>query len=64
LQKYLNAGFAKSGGRAAAFLKKFRWTTEDQNEVALMIADQKLTPAQAAKKWVDSHPSVWRQWLS
>ncbi len=35
LQKYLNAGFAKSGGKAAAFLKKFRWTTGgDQNEVA------------------------------
>lgn len=64
LQKYLNAGFARSGGKAAAFLKKFRWTTEDQNEVSLMIADQKLTPAEAAKKWVDSHPDVWKRWLS
>lgn len=63
LQKYLNAGFARSGGKAAAFLKKFRWTTEDQNEVSLMIADQKLSPQDAAKKWVDSHPSVWRKWL-
>jgi glycine betaine/proline transport system substrate-binding protein len=64
LQKYLNADFAKSGGRAAAFLKKFTWTTEDQNEVSLMIADQKLSPEDAAKKWVDSHPGVWRKWLS
>jgi glycine betaine/proline transport system substrate-binding protein len=64
LKKYLNAGFAKSGGKAAAFLKKFRWTTEDQNEVSLMIAEQKLSPAEAAKKWVDSHPSVWKKWLS
>lgn len=64
LQKYLNARFAKSGGRAAAFLKKFKWTTQDQNEVSLMIADQKTAPGQAAKKWVDSHPSVWRKWLS
>jgi len=64
LQKYLNAGFAQNGGKAAAFLKKFRWTTQDQNEVALMIADQKLTPEQAAKKWVDSHASTWRAWLS
>ncbi|SOD84298.1 ABC transporter substrate-binding protein [Streptomyces sp. Ag109_G2-15] len=63
LQKYLNADFAKSGGEAAAFLKKFKWTTEDQNEVSLMIADQKLSPEEAAKKWVDSHPSEWKKWL-
>ncbi|MEU6664467.1 ABC transporter substrate-binding protein [Streptomyces sp. NPDC046727] len=63
LQKYLNADFAKGGGEAAAFLKKFKWTTKDQNEVSLMIADQKLTPQEAAKKWVDSHPTVWKEWL-
>ncbi|GLW44982.1 glycine/betaine-binding protein [Streptomyces sp. NBRC 14336] len=63
LQKYLNAGFAQDGGDASAFLKRFRWTTEDQNEVSLMIADQKLSPEEAAKKWVDSHESTWRTWL-
>ncbi|MFJ4805527.1 ABC transporter substrate-binding protein [Streptomyces murinus] len=64
LQKYLNADFARSGGKAAEFLKKFRWTTDDQNEVSLLIAQDKLSPDAAAKKWVDSHPSVWKQWLS
>ncbi|MFC9685354.1 ABC transporter substrate-binding protein [Streptomyces sp. NPDC056948] len=64
LQKYLNADFAKNGGKAAAFLKKFKWTTEDQNEVSLLIADKKLTPEEAAKKWVDSHKSTWKKWLS
>ncbi|EFE67544.1 glycine betaine-binding lipoprotein, partial [Streptomyces viridosporus ATCC 14672] len=44
LQKYLNADFARDGGEAADFLKKFAWSTEDQNEVSLMIADQKLSP--------------------
>ncbi|OQD52582.1 glycine/betaine ABC transporter substrate-binding protein [Streptomyces phaeoluteigriseus] len=64
LQKYLNADFARTGGKAAAFLKKFRWTTEDQNMVSLLIADRKLTPEEAAKRWVDSHESTWRTWLS
>ncbi|MFJ7148837.1 ABC transporter substrate-binding protein [Streptomyces sp. NPDC100445] len=64
LQKYLNAGFAKDGGRAAAFLKRFRWTTEDQNEVALMIAERKMAPAEAAREWVDGHRDVWKKWLS
>ncbi|MFI6205700.1 ABC transporter substrate-binding protein [Streptomyces sp. NPDC051041] len=63
LQKYLNADFAKRGGEAAAFLKRFRWTTEDQNEVSLLIADRKLTPEQAAEKWVDGHRSTWKRWL-
>ncbi|WP_432041714.1 ABC transporter substrate-binding protein [Streptomyces cadmiisoli] len=63
LQKYLNADFARDGGEAAAFLKKFRWTTEDQNAVSLMIAEQRLTPEEAARKWVDGHESTWRAWL-
>ncbi|MET9136539.1 ABC transporter substrate-binding protein [Streptomyces parvulus] len=64
LQKYLNADFAKKGGRAADLLKRFKWTTEDQNQVSLMIAEQKMRPEEAAKKWVDSHESVWKAWLS
>jgi glycine betaine/proline transport system substrate-binding protein len=63
LQKYLNADFSKNGGKAAAFLKNFKWTTEDQNEVSLLIADQKLSPDEAAKKWIDEHESTWRSWL-
>ncbi|MET7441184.1 ABC transporter substrate-binding protein [Streptomyces sp. NPDC005496] len=63
LQKYLNADFAKKGGKAARFLKNFRWTTEDQNEVSLMIADDKLSPQEAAEKWVRSHESTWRAWM-
>ncbi|MFF2998338.1 ABC transporter substrate-binding protein [Streptomyces sp. NPDC057950] len=64
LQKYLNTDFAKNGGKAASFLKKFKWTTEDQNTVSLMIANDKLSAQEAAKKWVDSHASTWRAWLS
>ncbi|MFD0212415.1 ABC transporter substrate-binding protein [Streptomyces hirsutus] len=64
LQKYLNADFAKDGGDAADFLKRFRWTTEDQNEVSLMIAEQRMAPQEAAKKWVDGNESTWKAWLS
>ncbi|MHC3394079.1 ABC transporter substrate-binding protein [Streptomyces lavendulocolor] len=63
LQKFLNADFAKKGGKAAAFLKNFRWTTEAQNDVALMIAEQKLTPEAAAEKWVEANEATWRKWL-
>jgi glycine betaine/proline transport system substrate-binding protein len=63
LQKYLNTDFAENGGEAAEFLKNFEWTTEDQNQVSLMIAQQKMRPEEAAKKWVDGHESVWKKWL-
>ncbi|MFF1650064.1 ABC transporter substrate-binding protein [Streptomyces sp. NPDC058240] len=64
LRKFLNARFADGGGRAAAFLKKFHWTTRAQNEVALMIADQKLSPEEAAARWVRKNESTWRAWLA
>ncbi|MFD8747122.1 ABC transporter substrate-binding protein [Streptomyces sp. NPDC059616] len=63
LRKFLNARFADAGGPAAEFLKNFQWTTGDQNEVALMIADQKLSPEQAAERWVTKNESTWRAWL-
>ncbi|OON74418.1 ABC transporter substrate-binding protein [Streptomyces tsukubensis] len=63
LQKYLNTGFAKNGGEAAEFVKRFKWSTTDQNEVALLIADKKMAPEAAAKKWVDGHEDVWKAWL-
>ncbi|MFD7713367.1 ABC transporter substrate-binding protein [Streptomyces sp. NPDC059786] len=63
LEKYLNADFARHGGEAARFLKNFRWTTDDQNEVSLMIAGEKLSAQEAAEKWADRHESTWRSWL-
>ncbi|MGY3678599.1 ABC transporter substrate-binding protein [Streptomyces sp. TE33382] len=63
LQKYLNADFARRGGEAAAFLKKFRWSEGAQNEVSALIASEKLTPREAAERWIRANPDVWRQWL-
>ncbi|MEU1277451.1 ABC transporter substrate-binding protein [Streptomyces sp. NPDC005805] len=63
LQKFFNTRFTEKGGDAAAFLEKFRWTEKEQNEVSLMIAEQKLAPQEAAKKWVDANEPTWRAWL-
>lgn len=63
LKKFLNADFAKKGGKAADFLRNFRWTKADQNEVSQMIAEDKLSADQAARKWVQRHPDVWKAWL-
>ncbi|AEM87937.1 ABC transporter substrate-binding protein [Streptomyces violaceusniger] len=63
LQKYLNADFAKQGGKASAFLKKFHWTKDDQNEVSELIASKGMSAQDAAKKWVEAHPDVWKKWM-
>ncbi|MFC0601157.1 ABC transporter substrate-binding protein [Streptomyces palmae] len=63
LQKYLNADFARRGGEAAAFLKRFHWTERDQNEVSELIAARGMSPEEAAEHWVKAHPDIWRKWL-
>ncbi|MCQ4082564.1 ABC transporter substrate-binding protein [Streptomyces sp. RB6PN25] len=63
LQKYLNADFEKKGGKAAQFLKNFRWTKDEQNQVSQMIAQDGMSADAAAKKWVEEHPDVWRAWI-
>ncbi|MGI5339618.1 ABC transporter substrate-binding protein [Streptomyces sp. CA-181903] len=63
LKKFLNADFARKGGDAARFLKKFHWTKQDQNEVAQLMAEDKLPADKAAAKWVKAHPEVWKKWL-
>ncbi|MFJ4919875.1 ABC transporter substrate-binding protein [Streptomyces sp. NPDC088725] len=63
LQKFMNADFAKNGGDAATLVKNFRWTTDEQNEVALLIADQGLSSEEAARKWVKENEPTWKKWL-
>ncbi|RDG35823.1 ABC transporter substrate-binding protein [Streptomyces corynorhini] len=63
LQKFMNADFARDGGDAATLLKNFAWTTEQQDEVAMMIADRKMSPEAAAEKWVEANGPTWRKWL-
>lgn len=63
LDKIVSKKFADSGSPAAALVKNFQWTNEQQNAVALDIAVNKLSDDDAAKKWVDANPNVWQAWL-
>lgn len=63
LRKYLNADFAENGGAAAAFLRAFSWTVDDQNAVAELIAGQGMSPEAAAERWVTEHPAAVATWL-
>ncbi len=63
LNKIVATKFANSGSPAAALIKNFTWTNDDQNLVAKYITADKLSPEEAAKKWVDANPDKVEAWL-
>jgi glycine betaine/proline transport system substrate-binding protein len=63
LDKIVSKKFADAGGPAYQLVKNFQWTNDDQNEVAKSIAEDKLSPEAAAKKWVDANKDKVQAWL-
>lgn len=63
LNKIVATKFANSGSPAAALIKNFTWTNDDQNLVAKFITADKMSPEEAAKKWVDANPDKVNAWL-
>jgi glycine betaine/proline transport system substrate-binding protein len=63
LEKFLNKDFADGNSEAAQFIKNFKWTTKDQNEVAGDIAGKKMKPEDAAEKWIKANKSTWEKWI-
>lgn len=63
LDKIASKRFAESGSPAAALVKNFQWTDDDQNAVAYDIAQRGLSHDEAAKRWLGTHVPVWQRWL-
>ena len=62
LVKLATVKLMKSGSPFAVLVQNFEWTNEDQNRVALDI-ESGMSPAAAAKKWIDAHPDIVAKWL-
>lgn len=63
LDKIVSKEFAESGSPAYDLIKNFQWTNEDQNQVARWIAKDKMSPKDAAKKWVEQNQDTVNTWL-
>jgi glycine betaine/proline transport system substrate-binding protein len=63
LDKIGRKAFVDSGSRAATLIKNFSWTNRDQNAVARDLTERRLSPDQAARRWLDAHRAVWEKWL-
>jgi len=63
LNKIVRTAWMTSGGDAATFIKNFKWGNKDQNEVADLITNKKMSDEDAAKQWITEHPDVWQAWM-
>lgn len=63
LDKIVSTKFAQTGGKAYELVKNFNWTNDDQNSVAYDIAVNKMSPEEAARKWIEANKIVWQDWI-
>jgi glycine betaine/proline transport system substrate-binding protein len=63
LNKLMAKKFADSGSPAVDLIKNFQWTNADQNLVSSYIAQDGMSPDDAAKKWIDANPDKVNAWL-
>jgi glycine betaine/proline transport system substrate-binding protein len=63
LNKVASTAFMDSGSPAATLVQNFTWTNDDQNSVAKAIADEGMTPEDAAQQWIDANQDKVDVWL-
>ena len=63
LDKIVSKKLTESGSPALNLIKNFHWANADQNLVAKYIAEDKMSPADAAKKWIAANPDKVSAWL-
>jgi glycine betaine/proline transport system substrate-binding protein len=63
LNKVISKKFADSGSPAVGLVKGFKISNDDQNLVSTDIAEKKMDPDDAAKKWVEANPDKDDAWL-
>jgi glycine betaine/proline transport system substrate-binding protein len=64
LNKLISTKFADSGSPAVDLIKNFQWTNDDQNLVSTYIAQDGMSPDDAAKKWIDDNQDKVDAWLA
>ena len=63
LKKFVSTEWAESGSSAVDLVKNFKWTNDDQNQVAAYITLDKMSPEDAAAKWVEENDDKVQAWL-
>jgi glycine betaine/proline transport system substrate-binding protein len=56
-------GLEDKAPAAFEFLSNFRYTKEDQQEIAFLVDSEGMPMRAAAERWIRDNPDVWRPWL-
>jgi glycine betaine/proline transport system substrate-binding protein len=64
LYKVMDAKLATTAPTVASFIKRFQWTSDNQNQVAYNLAVKKMSNSAAAAAFVNSHKALVSSWLS
>jgi glycine betaine/proline transport system substrate-binding protein len=56
-------GLEDKAPAAFRFLSRFEYTTDDQQEIAFQVDSEGVPMQQAAQRWIEENPEVWRPWL-
>jgi len=63
LRKLYSSEFAESGSPAVEFVENFKWSNADQELVSQLIAEEKMTPEDAAAQWISDNKDKADAWL-
>ena len=63
LDKFVSSDFAKSGSPALKVVRKFKWTSVDQNFVSNLISGKHMDKDKAAAAWVAKNKAKVNSWL-
>jgi len=64
LYKVMAATLPAQAPTVAAFIKRFNWTSDDQNSVSYDLAVKHMSNSAAAAAFVNSHQALVKSWLS
>lgn len=63
LKKIASTSWVEEGGPGVDLMEAFEWTNDDQNQVAAYITSDKMSPQDAAAKWIEENPDKVEAWL-
>jgi glycine betaine/proline transport system substrate-binding protein len=63
LDKFVSSDFAKSGSPALKVVRKFKWTSADQNFVSNLISGKHMDKDKAAAAWIAKNKAKVNAWL-
>ena len=64
LYKVMASTLASQAPDVASFIRRFNWTSDDQNSVSYNLAVKHMSNTAAAQAFVNSHQALVKSWLS